>query len=48
MPWRTDSSEGDGEDLKTEVTIIHKDYREKIREEASGEVVLRRDVHQEE
>ena len=42
VPWRTYSSEGDGEDLKTEVTIMGKDYREKIREEARNEVVPRR------
>ena len=40
VPWKTDN--GDGEDLKTEVTIMDKDYKEKISEEASGEVVPRR------
>ena len=40
-PWRTDGSEGDGDDLKTRVTIMDKDNREKIRDEASGEVVVR-------
>ena len=39
---RSDGSEADGDDLKTEVTIMDKDYREKIRDEASGEVVPRR------
>ena len=33
MPWRTDKSEG--QDLKTEVTIMDKDCRKKVREEAS-------------
>ena len=33
VPWRTDGSEGDGDDLKAEVTIMDKDYREKIRDE---------------
>ena len=42
MPWRTDGSEGDGDDLKTDVTIMDKDYREKIRDEPKGEVVPRR------
>ena len=42
VPWRTDGGEGDGDDLKTEVTIMDKDYREKIRDEAKGEVVPRR------
>ena len=42
MPWRTDGSEGNGDDLKTEVAIMDKDNREKIRDEASGEVVPRR------
>ena len=32
--WRTDGSEGDDDDLKTEVTILGKDYREKICDEA--------------
>ena len=32
VPWRTDTSEGDGDDLKTDVTIMDKDYREKIRD----------------
>ena len=42
MPWRTDGSEGDGEDLKNEVTTMDRDYRERIRDEASDEVVPRR------
>ena len=37
-----DGSEVDGDDLKTEVPITDKDYREKIRDEVSGEVVPRR------
>ena len=42
VPWRMDGSEGDGDDLNTEVPITDKDYREKIRDEVSGEVVPRR------
>ena len=42
VPWRTDGSEGDGDDLNTDVTIMDKDYREKIRDEAKGVVVPRR------
>ena len=42
VPWMTDGSEGDGDDLKTEVPIMDKDYNWKIRDEASGEVVPRR------
>ena len=33
VPWRMDGSEGDGNDLDTEVPITDKDYREKIRDE---------------
>ena len=40
--WRTEGSEGDGDVLKIEVTIMDKDYREKIRDEARNEVVPRR------
>ena len=39
MAWKTDGSEGDGDGLKTEVTIM--DYKEKIRDEAKDEVVPR-------
>ena len=42
VPWRTDDSEGDGDDMKTDVTTMDKGYREKIRDEAKGEVVPRR------
>ena len=35
MPWRTDKSEGHGEDLKTEVTIVDTDCRNEVLEEAS-------------
>ena len=41
-PWGTDGCEGDGDDLKIEGTIMDKDYREKIGDEAKGEVVPRR------
>ena len=37
VPWQT--GDVDGEDLKLEVTIIDKDYRERMREEATEEVV---------
>ena len=39
-PWKMDKA--DGEDLKLEVTIMDKDYRERIREEAGRETVPRR------
>ena len=42
MPWRTGGSEGDGDDKKAEVTIMDKDYREKIRDEVRNEMVPRR------
>ena len=34
--------EVDGEDLKLKVTVMDKDYRERVREEAAEEVVPRR------
>ena len=40
VPWKMDKA--DGEDLKLEVTIMDKDYRERIREEAGRETVPRR------
>ena len=42
VPWRTDGSEGDGDDLKTGVTMMDKDCREKTSDEARNEVVPRR------
>ena len=38
----TDGREGDGDDLMIEVTIMDKDHREKIRNEARNDVVPRR------
>jgi len=40
VPWQME--EVDGEDLKLEVTVMDKDYRERVREEAAEETVPRR------
>ena len=40
VPWQM--GDVDGEDLKLEVTIMDKDYRERMREEATEEAVPRR------
>ena len=42
VPWRVDGSEADGEDLKTEVTVMDEHYKERVREGATGEAVPRR------
>ena len=40
VPWQI--GEVDGDDLKLEVTVMDKDYRERMREEAADEAVPRR------
>ena len=40
VPWQME--EVDGEDLKLEVTVMDKDYRERVRERAAEEAVPRR------
>ena len=42
VPWRVDGGEGDGEDLKTEVTVMDEHYKERVREGATGEAIPRR------
>ena len=39
LPWSTD---GDGEDMKTEVVVMDKDYKERLREQVKEEVAPRR------
>ena len=42
VPWKmTEAKAGDGEELKTEVTIMDKDYRERVRD-SEGEAVPRK------